>query len=99
MASARFTPAARDDLSEIRRYIAQDNPERAKTFVLEIRDHCRRLADHPKLHPVARNLDDTARKAVHGNYLIFYDEVEEGIIVLRVLHSARDVASLVLRET
>ena len=98
MARTRFTPAARDDLSEIRRYIARDNPVRAKSFIEDIRAHCRRLAINPLSHPVEPALDATARKAVHGSYLIFYDAQDDGILVLRVLHGARDLGRLALNS-
>ena len=98
MARLRFMPAARSDLSEIRRHIAKDDPVRAKSFIEEIRGHCRRLAEHPGMHPVATRLDPKARKAVHGAYLIFYDAEDRGILVLRVIHSARDLSAIGLRE-
>lgn len=98
MARPRYPPLAARDLGEIRRYIARDNPERARTFVLEIRDHCRRLAQYPAIHPVEPEIDPTVRKAIHGAYLIFYEEDELGILVLRVFHGARDLAGLVLKS-
>jgi plasmid stabilization system protein ParE len=33
----RFSPAAERDLEEIADYIAQDNPQRALSFVVELR--------------------------------------------------------------
>ncbi len=98
MARLRFTPAARDDLKGIRRYIAQDDPSRALTFVEEMRAHCHRIADIPLNHPIDIRIDPTARKAVHGAYLIFYDSNDEGVIVLRVLHSAMDLTNQALRS-
>ncbi len=97
MGRVRFTPAARADLAAIRRYIAKDNPVRAKSYILEIRDHCRRLAHNPTIHPVDTELDEVARKAIHDDYLIFYEATAEGMLVLRVLHGARDLTNLILR--
>ena len=43
----RFTPLASSDLEAIGDYIAQDNPARAYSFVLEIRKQCRKIASAP----------------------------------------------------
>ena len=97
MARLRLSADARNDLAEIRRYIARDNPVRAKTFVEELRAHCHRLASHPHVHAIFDKVDSRARKAVHGTYLIYYEVAVDGILVLRVLHSARDLSMIALR--
>ena len=43
----RFTPLASSDLEAIGDYIAQDNPDRAYSFVLEIRNQCRKISSAP----------------------------------------------------
>ncbi|MGG7555749.1 type II toxin-antitoxin system RelE/ParE family toxin [Pseudomonas sp. ES3] len=42
-----FSALAREDLQQIARYIARDNPGRARTFVGELRVCCARLLDQP----------------------------------------------------
>ncbi|CAI8771133.1 toxin ParE1/3/4 [Pseudomonas sp. IT-P74] len=89
-----FSALARDDLLQVARFIARDNPERARTFVRELRTQCTRLIDQPNLG-VAR--DDCAkglRMLPHGRYLVFYCLMDNGIKVERVLHSARDIGRL-----
>lgn len=44
-----LTPQARDDLKEIRRYIADDNPEAAVRVVQGLLKRCRMLAERPYL--------------------------------------------------
>lgn len=97
-ARLRFLPAARDDLRQIRAYIARDNPVRARTFVEEVREHWQRLAAHPLIHAIDTRIDPRARKAVRGAYLILYEAEDEGILILRILHGARDLSNLPLRS-
>ena len=42
-----ITPLAAVDLEEIGDYIAQDNPVRAGTFVVELRAHCEKDLSQP----------------------------------------------------
>lgn len=86
--------AARD-LEAIGDYIARDNPARAQSFVAELIEKARALADHPEAFPlVPRYARYGVRRPVHGNYLIFYRVEAERISVLRILHGARDYEAL-----
>jgi toxin ParE1/3/4 len=44
-----LSPQARDDLLELRDYIAQDNPAAARRVLNELREAMRRLAQMPEL--------------------------------------------------
>jgi len=90
-----YTPAARDDLRDIGDYISHDSPIRARSFVQEIRDHCRRVADRPRMHRLREEFGAGVRGAVHGAYLILYTPRDDGLVVVeRVLHGARDLDEL-----
>lgn len=84
-----FSPAAEQDLEEIGDYIALDNPIRAVTFIREIREHCRLLANTPKGAPLWPEIGDNVRMVLHGRYLILYALVNETLRIERVLHAAR----------
>ncbi len=91
---AHFTPQAETDLEEIGDHIALDNPERAVSFIREIRQHCEKIAEGP-FHYVARpELGDVVRICVHGSYLIIFEPFDEGALILRVLHGARNVPGI-----
>ena len=93
----RLTAAAESDLEQIADYIAQDNPKRALSFVLALRDKCLSLADAPYGFPlVTRYERHGIRRRVYGNYLIFYRVDGDYISVIHVLHGARDFAALLL---
>jgi len=90
-----FAHAAETDLKAIVDHIAQDNPSRALSFVLELRESCVGLAELPFGYAVARRLSGSdIRRRVHGNYLIFYRVQDKRIEVLRILHGAMDYERL-----
>ena len=94
-ARPRYTPAARDDLQAIADYIGQDNPTRALTFIGELREHCRKVADKPRLHRLREEFGPDVRSVVHGAYLILYTARDDGQVVIeRVVHGARDLDQL-----
>lgn len=87
---------AERDLEEIGDWIAQDNPERAVSFVAELREACRAIGSSPRGNPlVDRARDPTLRRKVYGNYLIFYDVGTRTVDILHILHGARDYAQII----
>lgn len=93
-----YTPAARDDLRAIADYTAGTIPARALTFVRELRDHCRRLAERPRLHRLRAEFGPDVRGAVHDAYLILYMQRNDGRVVIeRVVHGTRDLDHLLER--
>jgi toxin ParE1/3/4 len=88
-----FSPAAIADLEEIGDYIAQDSPARAETFVAEIRERCRRIADAPRAAPQRADLRPGMRMVPFGRYLIFYS-IDDGIRIERILYGMRDLPRL-----
>lgn len=83
---------AEADLEEIGDYIAQDNPLRAASFVMELRDRCARLTRYPDIGTSRPELGAGLRMMPHGRYLIFYRESAGALRIERILHSARDIA-------
>lgn len=95
MSQVLFTPRAEQDLEEIGDYIAADNPTRAQSFVQEIRTHCTKIAAAPLAYAGRPQLGEHIRTCLHGRYVIFF-KAESGapILIVRVLHGARDLSSL-----
>ncbi len=86
-----LTDEAEADLERIGDFIAQNSPERALSFVQELREGCERLALSPKGFPLVPRYEHTGvRRRVHGNYLGFYRVGAEAIEVIHVLHGAMD---------
>ncbi len=86
-------PSAIRDLEQIGDYIALNSPQRALSFVRELRAACLELGELPRAFPlVPRYAEQGVRYRVSGNYLILYRiaEQEARVDVLRVVHGARD---------
>lgn len=86
-----FAPAAKADLREIAAYIAEDNPDRAKSFVAELRKACAILIDHPFVGMARPEVGDGLRSKPHGRYVIYYRVIDDVVRIERFLHGARDV--------
>jgi toxin ParE1/3/4 len=89
-----LTVQAELDLEEIGDYIAADNPERALSFVSEIQAHCERIAKVPHAYPAWPELGEGLRCCAHGRYLIVFQPVTEEVLIVRILHGARDLPAL-----
>jgi len=90
-----FSPESRRDLLDIALYIVEDNPERATSFADELEAKCHSLTDFPEAHPVfVRRRGRSFRKAVYGNYLIFYEVRPNLVWIVRILHGARNLRRL-----
>lgn len=89
-----FTIQAEQDLEEIGDYIAADSPGRAVTFIQEIREHCSRIAASPLAYAVRPELGEGIRACTHGRYLIVFRPAAEEVLIVRILHGARDLPAL-----
>jgi len=86
-----ITPLAENDIEEIGDYIAKDNPNRAVSFIAELRGQCRKLALSPQAYRLRHELGNDVRASVYGNYMIFFNYDEKDVRILRILHSARNL--------
>jgi toxin ParE1/3/4 len=86
---------AQAELREIGDWIADDNPARADSFVLELIDRCRAIGPNPTLYPVASNIPGTAvRRRLYKGYLIFYRVKIDEVEIIHIVHSMRNYAAL-----
>jgi toxin ParE1/3/4 len=90
----RLTADAQLDLNAIADFIIRENPARAVTFIDELIDHFRTIAERPKSFPARDNLVPGLRSAVHGKYLILFRIEDDFVRILRVVHGARDLPRL-----
>jgi plasmid stabilization system protein ParE len=94
-----FTEPAAEDLEAIGDWIAKDNPERAASFVREMRQSCVDVGRWPLAHAiVAHRQADGLRRKLYGNYLIFYRVQRDTVEIVRVLHGARDYAHILFND-
>lgn len=83
-----------DDLREIADFIARDNPARAESYVGEILDRIAWVGENPMLHPVRLEWKSGLRIALHGRYRILYRHIDGLVVILLVVHSSRDLETL-----
>lgn len=90
-----LSPEAREDLRDIRDYIAADDPAAAERVLAELRTAMRRLAQLPEIGHLREDLADEAlRFWPVRSYLIIYRPDERPVQIVRVLSARRDVAEL-----
>ncbi len=87
-------PQALVDLIETADYIAQDSPEAADRFFDAFEESVETIRTTPRIGSIRRfeGRMDIRMWFVRGfeKCLIFYTESSEEIVILRVIHSARD---------
>lgn len=85
------TRKARQDLLEIWRYIAADDPSAADKTLDAIDACCQLLSTSPRMGPVRNDIRLGLRYHVCGKHLIFYRILQEHIEIVRIVHARRDV--------
>lgn len=90
-----LTAAARADLYEIAEFIRQDSPEASRRVVESLREAMSRLARMPEIGHFREDLAPASLRfwPVYS-YLIIYRPESRPLQVIRILHGARDVQSL-----
>ena len=85
-----FTSLAETDLREIALYIGSDNPQRAITFVLELRAASRGIGDFPRrFEKIADRNGEAVRRRIYGSYAIIYRHNDERTAILRIIHGSK----------
>lgn len=91
MARVSRRPLAEVDILEIWEFIAEDSITEADRWVDKLDERLQLWATQPMM---GRNRDDLSsglRSFSFGRYVIFYEPVLDGVDIVRVLHSSRDV--------
>lgn len=85
------TDLAESDLLDIWLFIAESSEEQADQLIKKIYDKAEMLLTHPEIGRSRPEVSEDARSFPVGNYVIFYQDNPDGILILRVLHGARDL--------
>ena len=101
MYSLEYLPAAKQDMTDIARYIGRElaNPAAAEKLAVEMTEAADRLVDFPyacpAYHPI-RPLKQEYRRLLVRNYILFYyvDEARKRVTVARVIYARRDYDKL-----
>ncbi len=92
--TVKISAAAAEDLKDIWDYVARHNENAAGKLIKEISRKFILLRDNPLVGREQNKFLVGLRSFVVKNYFIFYLPLEDGIDVLRVLHSSRDIESI-----
>lgn len=85
------TPEAQQDLVQIVRHIANDNPSASLRWIDGIEHTFELLSRYPLTgERFRRRRSGEVRRRTFGNYVIYYRPLIDGIEVYRVLHGSRD---------
>jgi len=84
-------PRAKSDVVEIWDYIADDSEARADAFLDSLGQKFHTLAQRPAIGRLRDELAEGLRSFPLGRYVIFYRPLPNGVEIVRVLHSARDL--------
>ncbi len=98
MRKYRFTPQAADDLFDIWKFIARDNPEAANRVEEAIYLACEFLVASPLAGRVREDLTTLPVRfwlvQPYANLFIVYDPEKKPLQIIRILHAARNLPSI-----
>jgi addiction module RelE/StbE family toxin len=86
----KWTKTALRSVDEIAGFIAKDNPTRATSFVLELKNAVTKLQVHPGMGRPGR-VPGTRELVLHKNYIAIYRVRGNDVEILRLHHVARDL--------
>ena len=85
----KWTKTALRRVDEIAGFIAKDNPTRATSFVLELKDAVTKLQVHPGMGRAGR-VPGTRELVLHKNYIAIYRVRGDDVEILGLHHVARN---------
>jgi toxin ParE1/3/4 len=94
MSRIKRTRSAIVDVTTIWNYIAERNFPAAEVWADRVDAKLRLLARNPELGESVDHLRQGARRVSLQNYVLYFEPIEDGVRLLRVVHGARDVPDL-----
>jgi toxin ParE1/3/4 len=85
-------PLALIDLAELWSHIAEDSEANADRFLDKLEGKLALLATQPRMGRQRDELMPGLQSFPYARYVVFFMAVPDGIDVVRVLHSARDIS-------
>jgi toxin ParE1/3/4 len=95
MSKIEWTRSGLADVKRLRDYIAQDSQSYADRFIQKILEGIEKVGAFPNAgRRVPEADDDRIREILFQNYRIVYRVETEGILILMVIHGARDLSRI-----
>ena len=98
MSTLRITRQADRDLEAIWAYIAQDSLRHADEMLDRLSEKFWKLAEVSGIGPPCFDIADGLHHFPVGRYNIYYVPIEDGVAIIRVLHSAQDISQFSFGE-
>jgi toxin ParE1/3/4 len=95
MLSVVRTDQAETDLAEILDYLEDRNPQAAERLATAIDERCSLLGQLPLMGRTREELSPGLRSVVIEQYVLFYRVTATAVEVLRILHGARDIDTII----
>jgi len=94
-----WSRSAREDLKDLKAYIAKDSPHFARQFVQQILASAKRLADFPEVgRRVPEAESENVREILFRDYRIVYEIfLPQRVVILAVMHGSRDLTRKALQ--
>ncbi|MDI1310770.1 type II toxin-antitoxin system RelE/ParE family toxin [Prosthecobacter sp.] len=98
MATVAYSAIAKADLREIWDYVSEDSQLQADRLIERFRSKLEHLAQWNTLGRPRPEIARNCRSYPFGQYCFFYRPSDNGIEVIRVIHSARDLDQIEFLE-
>ncbi len=85
---------AEKDLEEILDYLEEKSTSAAEKLQVSLEERFRLLSEIPKMGNPREDLAPGLRSIVVGHYVVFYQETEQAVEIVRILHGKRDIATI-----
>jgi len=99
MLELKLSQEAKSDMSNIWDYIAEDNEINADRFLAKIWKKFEKLQDFSEIGLIRNDLATEIRSIPMDRYMIFYQNKEEDLIIVRVLNSSMDIQTIFTSPT
>ena len=97
MYQLRYLAQAKDDLINIKKYIARESGSQSTAiqYTEKIREQCRKLADLPgKMGSLRPELRENLRSFPCGNYVILFMYNDDYLEIVTIIEGHRDIKAM-----
>lgn len=94
MSVVKFTNTARADVASIVDTILQDSVTGAESFLDDLERVIKLIGQYPSAGRERNEVEAGVRSMPMGGYVVFYQQTKTSVVIVRVVHGARDIGSL-----
>ena len=85
---------ASHDLNEIIDYFTANSLNAGDRFIAAFNQKCEHLTQFPNIGKRYPDLHPTMRGIVFDRYILFYEPIDDGIVIARIVSGKRDLSNL-----